>query len=119
MADPALSDAAMLAGLRDIRLPPDAAGGIVADLLAATGLGLLLAVLLGWGLSRLRLAPRRPGPGTARAVALTPDQRRLALLHDLKARRPEVFARYAPTLYRAGGLPESEELERALREGSA
>ena len=119
MADRALSEEAMLAGLRDIRLPPDAAGGFAAELLAAVALGLILAVVAGWMLRMLRAAPRlRHAPPPQRAAALSPDQTRLALLHDLKTRRPDIFARYAPSLYRPGGLPDAEELERALKTGA-
>ncbi len=113
MAGRALSEDAMLAGLRDIRLPPEAAGGLVAEGLAALALGLLLALAIG---SVLRLLSRArqldagvPDP-LARIAALPEEDQRLALMALLKTRAPERFAELSATLYRPGGLPGLEVL---------
>lgn len=120
MADRALTEEAVLAGLQDIRLPVDAPGGILAELLVVIGLGLLLALVLGMALRTLsRPRARTPGSATladrmARLSDLPDTERRLALLHLLKEVRPDAFKRLAAGLYRADGLPDAAMLEKAL-----
>lgn len=120
MSDRALTAEAVLAGLQDIRLPAEAPGGLLAELLAALGLGLLLAFLLGAALRLFSVAwqtgqkPPSLDQKLRAAAALPEDQRRLALMHLLKAKRPEIFAELAQELYREGGLPESNVLEAEL-----
>ncbi|SNR67092.1 hypothetical protein [Puniceibacterium sediminis] len=109
MADSALSKEAMLEGLRDIRLPGDAPGGLVAEGLAALACGLLLAVLIGVILRVVtRVRPRRAVPEDPfRSIgALAEEDQRLALLRMLKARAPERYAVLAQDLYQPGGLPD-------------
>lgn len=110
-----------LIGLHGLRLPPDAPYQALADLAAALGIGLLLAVLLSPLLSRLTL--RRPRSPTLEdqiaALAQLPDDRRIpALLHLLQTRAPEAARRYGDGIYRAGGLPAAEEVEAALRKAA-
>ena len=113
MAEGALSHEALLAGLRDIRLPTEAAGGALAEGIAAAGLGLLLAAGVAQ-FARLVTARRRPpAPVPSPPPAADP---RLALLARLKATRPERFATLAPHLYRPGGLPSLADLRRELGE---
>ena len=114
MTDRPLGRDGLLAGLQDIRLPVDAPGGALAEILAAVGLGLFLAALCALALSLVT----RQGPKPAADASLVPDpggrDRVSALLRELKARRPDRFAALAPRLYAPGGLPTVEELEREL-----
>ncbi|WP_146591118.1 hypothetical protein [Puniceibacterium confluentis] len=109
MSDHGLSEEAMLIGLRDIRLPTEAPGGLFAELLVALFLGLLLAVVLGLG---LRLVTRlRPVPADSKmdwqAIQALPDEaQRLAMLRLLKSRAPERFAALTQALYQPDGLPD-------------
>ncbi len=120
MADRALTKDAVLAGLQDIRLPTDAAGGLLAELLVASGLGLLLA--LGIGLMLRSITRSLPTIGRApslseqvEALSTLPEtERQLALLHLLKANHPSAFAALADRLYRAGALPGCPTLEEEL-----
>lgn len=119
MADRALSEAAMLSGLRDIHLPADAPGGAASELAAATGLGLMLALL---GAALFHLVVRTPGQMTetdhgARIEDLPEDERRTALLHLLKHRKPQTFERLRPSLYRPDSDLDSASLLRELRDG--
>ncbi len=122
MAERALTEEAMLAGLHDIRLPSDAPGGLLADALAAGGLGLLLAMAVaGLVVFLTQLRPEETAETDSNARKSEPDgedARRLWLLRHLKETHPERFADLAPDLYRRGGLPEIETLER-LTKGDA
>lgn len=116
MADRALSEEAMLAGLHDIRLPSHSAGGVLADLLAAVALGLFLAVVVALVL-RFLLRSRPPTKPVSmkdrlmRIGALPEDAQRLALLHLLKQDHPQVYERIAARLYEPGGMPDLRDLE--------
>ncbi|MEY8828468.1 hypothetical protein AB9K34_08615 [Sedimentitalea sp. XS_ASV28] len=120
MADRALTREAMLNGLHDIRLPAEAAGGLAAELLATIGLALAIALLIGIAL-RAMSRPRqaRPEPGAAERLAalrdLPPSERQIALLHLLKAERPDAFRHLSDRLYAPGGLPDVETLETEVR----
>ncbi|MGR3269513.1 hypothetical protein DU478_18395 [Thalassococcus profundi] len=106
MADRALTEEALIAGLRDIRLPEHAAGGLPAELLAAAAIGLLIAAVLGLAVRALSFAkvPRRAAP------AVPPGDERLALLRRLKTQAPERYAQLARDLYRPGGVPDLDTL---------
>ncbi|WP_135502925.1 hypothetical protein [Roseovarius aestuariivivens] len=102
MSDGAISKEAMLAGLRDIRLPAEASGGFVSDLAAIVFLA-ACASLICVGLLRLF--------SSRRSIVLEPnaflgsdsdtkDERRIALLRRLKAQSPDRFAALRETLYR-------------------
>ncbi len=105
MTERALSEEAMLAGLRDIHLPAEAAGGPLADIAAAVALAGVAALLLS-GVLRL-LSHRRvrePPPDLRTELAelgsLPEEARRVALLHLLKSRAPDRFAALRGQLYR-------------------
>ena len=116
MSDRALSEAAMLTSLRDIRLPVEAAGGMAADIAAALGLAGLAALIVA-GLLRL-LAQRRPRTTQtslqdrlAALEALPEDARRVAMLHLLRAQDPARYAAIKGTLYQPGGGADLATLE--------
>ena len=114
MADGALTREGVLAGLQDIRLPAEAAGGALAEALAAFGLGLLLAsgiaMLTGLVTARRRTAPRP----RASAPPRSEEALQLALLAELKTTHPDCYARLADRLYRPGGMPSVADLTRDL-----
>jgi hypothetical protein len=114
MADRALTEEALFAGLRDIRLPDQAAGGVLAEVLAALALGLVVAVVLGLVLRMLTLA--RPVAATAATdVSTLPEEEQtLALLRILKANAPERYAALRGRIYQAGGLPDLAELRQEV-----
>lgn len=119
MAERALTAQAVKDGLQDIRLPPDAPGGMAAELLVAVALGLLLAVLLGQALRLVTVVrpaarPPRLGQRIAALAPLPDEDRRLALLHLLKETDPAALARLSAALYRPGGLPPAAEIEAEL-----
>ncbi|WP_372571821.1 hypothetical protein [Ruegeria jejuensis] len=116
MTETALSETAMLASLRDIRLPAEAPGGVVAELAATAGLAGLGAVLV-VGLLRL-LSNRRPVVQSARPIdrlaALNdkPEvERRVALLHLLRDHAPDRYAAIRGGLYRREGSVDLKALE--------
>lgn len=119
MAERALTEEAMLAGLHDIRLPADAPGGVVAEILAAGGLGILAALVLAAAVVALtRLKPvnsARTDTNPVDTESGDDNARRLRLLHQLKTERPEAFAQLSSDLYRKGGLPEIAVLERMMK----
>ena len=94
----------MLAALRDIRLPGDAAGGWLAEMLVSIGLAALAALIC---LALLRLVFRHKTTPKALTLAETiqqvetlPEQaQRVALLHLLKQHAPERFAALSQRLY--------------------
>ncbi|MGB3243917.1 MAG: hypothetical protein WBB25_05255 [Sulfitobacter sp.] len=110
MSDTALSEEAMLASLRGLSLPPEAAGGMLSDIAVVVGLAACLA-LLAVALVRLLSVRRVPAENSLKArmmaltssASLTEDQRRVALLHLLKSAAPERFAEMRGELYRPGG----------------
>ena len=114
MTDRPLGRDGLLAGLQDIRLPAEAAGGALSEILAAAGLGLLLAALCALALSLVTRRGPKPAAGPSPEVGDGGRDRTSALLRELKARRPDRFAALAPRLYAPGGLPTVEELEREL-----
>jgi hypothetical protein len=119
VADRALTEEAMLAGLHDIRLPGEASGGLAAELLAAAGIG-IFAALLAAALLMLVTGTRRDATAVSETPAGEIDAggaaaRRRALLRRLKREDPERFAALAGDLYRPGGLPDLAALEAAVR----
>ncbi len=124
MAERAITAAELVAGLHDIRLPPEAPGGFIAELAAAAAIGLLIALAAGFLLSliaapSLQKRPPRARPDTlARQIqvlrALPDDDRTIALLRLLKSCNPKAAATLEARLYRPGGLPSIASLESAL-----
>jgi hypothetical protein len=112
-AEGAMSEAAMLASLHDIRLPASAAGGAFADVAAAVAIAAFAAVLV-LGLLRLFTIPRAQGL-SEEAIPLADDlieaHRRVALLHRLKRVAPDIFSKLRARLYKPGAVT-LEEIER-------
>ncbi|MEP3844621.1 MAG: hypothetical protein ABJM43_04685 [Paracoccaceae bacterium] len=116
MSDSALSEAALLASLRDIRLPAEAAGGFLAEIAVAVGMAGLCAIGL---VLLLRLISRRQGPvdpptlqDHIDALAQCTDaERRVGLLHLLLIHAPNRFAELKPGLYRPNSSLDSQQLE--------
>lgn len=116
MTESAMSETAMLAGLRDIRLPAEAVGGWPADLAAAMALAGAAALLVGWAVRLFSLAQAKARPRDLRDeisdLAALPDvDRRIALLHLLKTRAPDRFAALQEGLYRPEGGPDTARLQ--------
>ncbi|ABV92206.1 hypothetical protein Dshi_0458 [Dinoroseobacter shibae DFL 12 = DSM 16493] len=107
MSDRALSEATMLASLRDIHLPASAPGGVWAELCVAVGLAALAALVVAAVLRAFTV--RRTGQGpvslqdrVAALEALPDDARRVALLHVLRAYAPQRYADLRAALYKPG-----------------
>ena len=120
MADRAILAEDIIAGLHDIRLPSQAAGGTIADIAAAIGLGLLLALLVGYLTSLITIqktAPNPPSPqDQIRAFeGLTDEDRVLQLIGLIKAYDPTAPILKDTDLYAQGGLPSIAELEAHLK----
>ncbi|MEM9552111.1 MAG: hypothetical protein AAGA05_13110 [Pseudomonadota bacterium] len=103
MSEGGISHETMLNGLRDIRLPPEAAGSQVADVFAVAGLSLgaaVLAVLLARSISQAK--PKEPPlvQQIETAAHLHEDDRRVLFLHLLKSRDPAGFNALSDQLYR-------------------
>lgn len=119
MSGRALSETALQAGLRDIRLPADAAGGMGAELAAAIALATVAALLVG-AIARQFLGrkPRPTTPSLSRQLAeldtLPDPERRIALLHLLKSYDPSQFAALRDSLYRPGAGVDAAALYAAL-----
>lgn len=120
MSDRALSETAMLTSLRDIRLPVDAAGGLPADVAVTVGLAALAALIIAGTLRVLsqRKKPARPVSLQTRLTGLSqmPDgERRIALLHLLRAHAPDRYAALRGDLYVPGGGIDLGALEAEVR----
>lgn len=99
----------MLASLHDIRLPPTAAGGLLADVMVAIGFACLAALLVVGFLrlfSTIRRAERTEtlAQKVERLSALPDPDRRVALLHLLRTHAPDRYADIAGQLYKPGAL---------------
>lgn len=114
----------MLASLHDIRLPTEAAGGLLAEVAIAIALGLLSAVALGFVMPVFarRRRPEVEPSLNERVAALRhlPDEARaVALLHLMRSAAPETLPEDRTTLYAVDGFPTAAELETALLGGRA
>ena len=120
MTERMIGEEAMLASLRDIHLPADASGGMVAEILAAMALGLFLALVLG-GLAKLVSRHRlqqKPMPLTARLDALETQpevEQRRAVLELFKQHAPDRLASLAPSLFDKATAPSTASLIAELR----
>lgn len=116
MSDGALSETALLASLRDIRLPSDAAGGIFAEIAVAVGaagmcaIGLVLLLRL---ISRRKVSvdPPKLQDHIAALARGTDAERRVGLLHLLRTHAPDRFAELKPDLYRPNSALDNQQLE--------
>jgi len=103
------SERTMLDSLRDIRLPTDAPGGALADLLTCVGLAGLAAWICVLAL-RLCFRPRDTTPVKSLSQqvkdisALPEPERRVALLHLLRQHAPARYEALSDALYRPGQL---------------
>ena len=119
MADPLISHETILASLHDIRLPTEAAGGLLAEVAVAIGLGFLCAGVLGFVIP-VFAGRRRPEVGRTLVERVAdlrhlPDEARaMALLHLMRSATPETMPKDRTTLYAADGFPTAAELETAL-----
>ena len=116
MSDGALSETALLTSLRDIRLPEDAPGGVVAEIAVAVGMAGLCAiglVLLLRLFSRQRVPARQPSlQDHLSTLAQQSDaDRRVGLLHVLRTHAPERYAELQPDLYRRDAVLTLDQLE--------
>lgn len=116
MTERALSETAMLSSLRDITLPAEAPGVLLAEVAMVVALAGFAALLVA-GLLRL-LSLRDAAPAAtglkalvAQAMALPEADRRLHLLHLLRAHAPERYAGMAVRLYQREGTVTTSELE--------
>ncbi|WP_120634942.1 hypothetical protein [Ruegeria sp. EL01] len=116
MSETALSEATMLASLRDIRLPPDAAGGVLAELALAAGMAALAAMCV-VAVLRLLSVERQldqtieSGDAHPEMSEWTEARRRIALLHKLRQQDAECYAALKGDLYRPDGGPKLNQLE--------
>lgn len=116
MSEGALSREAMLASLRDIRLPEAAAGGWPSDLAVAVGLASAAALIVALAarlISQQRLKPSIPTPREEldHALGLPEADRRIALLQILRDRAPERYRALTRDLYSPDGAPDTRALE--------
>lgn len=121
MADALITAEDLVAGLHDIRLPSHAAGGVVADVAAAAGLGLIAALFIALlvPLVSVRLASARSEvlkDQIAALEGLSPEERGVALLRMIAARNPGSSV-LSGDLYTRDGLPSVEALEAELTGG--
>jgi hypothetical protein len=116
MTDRALSESAMLSSLRDITLPAEAPGGLLAEAAMVVALAACAALLVA-GLLRLislrrkTSAPRGLKADLAALQKLAEADRRVRLLHLLRAHAPDRYAALARRLYRPEGAVTAAELE--------
>ncbi|PUB19427.1 hypothetical protein [Yoonia sediminilitoris] len=122
MADHSITRDTMLQSLHDIRLPADAPGGLWAELAAAAGLGLALALVFSF-LIPLFTRPRAQSdaaPDLAADIAalhaLPQDAYQLELLRLVRAHAPALLGPDPQKIYAPEGFPDARALEKKLLE---
>lgn len=114
MAESTIPDE-MLAGLRDIRLPDIAPGGLIAEIAVAVGFGLLVGCVFSFLLPLISRNTRETAISLRDQLSLIstlPEpERSIALLHLIRQMNPEAAASLKDRLYRRDGFPGSGELE--------
>lgn len=115
MTEKALSEATMLASLRDIHLPAEAVGGALAEYAAVFGLAALasvgcVAILRFLSVKTAANRPERPDRFVEQP-GWSVDRRRVALLHRLRAQNPKRYAELSGDLYQPGGGPDLDTLQ--------
>ena len=114
----------LLAGLQDIRLPADAPGGFLAELLVVIGLALGLALLVSLALRPFLRRPEQmaaPLSLSAQIAALRDhpaDDRVIGLLALIRTHAPGALPGLRPRIYGAGDPPAVAELEALLLAGA-
>jgi len=119
MSEQAMSKEALLKSLVDIELPSQAAGGALAEFSAVIAIAAFAALFLA-GLLRLfsrRVQTHKPSEKDALAqiLALPEQERRLGILHWLRAQHPERYAAISNELYRPNAGPDLATLEAEAR----
>ena len=119
MNEQGITEIDFLAGLHDIRLPSEAAGGLASEILASIGVGLLLAVCIGLVLPLVtKIKSKTPPPSLSDRIdalkLLSDEGRTIALLHLLKENNPEAAERFCSNIYSPGGIPQISMLENEL-----
>lgn len=117
MAEVGINAETVLAGLQDIRLPANAPGGLLAEILVVVGFGLALALLAEALLTVVFPARQQTPPMAVRLAALahlSDDDRALALLHLIRAEKPDAMPQFRPALYQRGAGPGIAMLEAVL-----
>ena len=115
MSEKALSEATMLASLRDIHLPAEAAGGTLAEYAVVFGIAALasagcVAVLR---FLSVKIAANKPSESPdkfSERQDWSVDRRRVALLHRLRDQNPKRYAELRGGLYQPGGDPDLKTL---------
>lgn len=111
----------MLAGLQDIRLPEIAPGGLIAELAAAVGVGLLIACAFSF---LIPILTRKATPNSAPSLSeqldvarqLPEAERSVSLLHMLREQDKDTADALQDRLYGQEDFPSSRELEQLLRQ---
>lgn len=115
MNEGGMSQEALLKSLVDIELPSHAAGGRFAELLAAVALATFAALLVAGLLRLFSRKQQDTAPSEkdrlAGILALPEKDRRVALLHWIRAKDPERYHAIASNLYRPNAGPELSVLE--------
>lgn len=108
----------LLAGLHDIRPPLEAAGGWPAEAAVILAAALIAAWAVSFALPLVTAPPRTReetlADRIAAARALPEGARVIALLHLIRAERPEALPDIAPLLYRPDAAPDAATLEALL-----
>lgn len=110
----------LIAAMHDIRLPADAPGGFLAELFAAIGVGLAIALLFGWVLSKFTVRPKKQELRTieqrvAEVKDLTEESKVTELLHILKVVDPVRATSFSASIYERNSLPDASSIEQAIR----
>ena len=115
----------LLAGLQDIRLPADAPGGLLGEMLAVVGLAFCLALLVSFVLRAVLRKPDRvpaPRPLPAQISALrdlSEDDRVIALLGLIRTHTPGRLPGLRSRIYGCDDPPRAVELEALLMASTA
>ena len=119
MSDRSLTEAELLAAMHDIRLPADAPGGLLAELLLLLSLGILTALacraLLGVflkGQARVEVSP----DGVRDQSDLSGTHASLAALTALKESHPDKARAIIADVYKGGPLPDPVTLRQLARD---
>lgn len=101
----------LLNSLHPNRLPEQAAGGILAELLVCIGIGLILGAVVA------ALLPKRQSIACRLKAlqGLDREERRLAMLYLLRDVNPLQIQKWRGRLYQKGDQPDADEVEGLLR----
>lgn len=116
MNETALSEATMLASLRDIHLPAEAAGGVFAEYAAVFGVAALasvgcVAILRFLSIQTNAIKSMDPTDELTDQPGWSADRRKVALLHKLRAQNPTRYAELRGELYQPDGGPDLKTLQ--------